>query len=70
MDLETPIPPDLEDYESFSPSFTLDVPSSNMQDQNTEERLREVEEVFKKYSERLAEKYRRKEGGKSRIGGG
>ncbi|GBE87672.1 Histone deacetylase phd1 [Sparassis crispa] len=49
--LGSPIPlesdiPDHDAFPLYAPSFTLDVPSGTMQDQNTEKYLSEVEECF------------------------
>lgn len=51
------ISPDLPEYELFAPSFTLDVPGGNMKDQNTEQKLLEIEVAFKGYAEELKKKY-------------
>lgn len=57
LDLEAEIPPSMDEYAQFAPSFTLDAPARNMQDQNTEEKLAEVEKVFAGYVAGLGEKY-------------
>lgn len=57
INVETEIPTEIDEYEVFKPSFTLDVPMGNMRDQNSEEKLLEVENAFKKYAEELSKKY-------------
>ncbi|KAJ7054460.1 hypothetical protein C8F01DRAFT_1324011 [Mycena amicta] len=49
LPLDTPIPSDEshEYFPEYAPSFVLDVPAGTMQDRNTDEYLRTVEEAFK-----------------------
>jgi hypothetical protein len=55
----TEVPSSLEsdDYGKFSPSFTLEVPAGHQRDQNTEDRLTDVERVFAGYVKVLQAKY-------------
>ena len=58
LPLSTDIPPDLDEYEQFGPSFALNVPGGNRVDDNTEARLAEVEVAFAGYAERLRQQYK------------
>ncbi|KDQ60311.1 hypothetical protein JAAARDRAFT_67871 [Jaapia argillacea MUCL 33604] len=55
LSLETDIP-DHSAFPLYAPSFTLDVPAGNMQDQNGEEYLVEVEGVFNRVVDLLSQR--------------
>ncbi|KAM0748508.1 Arginase/deacetylase [Meredithblackwellia eburnea MCA 4105] len=61
LPLTQPIPTSTESmeesFETFAPSFTLDVPAGEMRDRNTEETLQKVESAFEGYANELRRKY-------------
>ncbi|KAI5478406.1 hypothetical protein MNV49_005155 [Pseudohyphozyma bogoriensis] len=57
MDLDTSIPPNLDEYEVFKPSFSLDVPAGNMVDKNTDASMRGVEGAVGDSVAKLKERY-------------
>ena len=46
ISLDIEIPPSVDDYILYAPSFTLNVESGNRPDQNTEEKLELMEAAF------------------------
>lgn len=52
---DTPIP-DHAGFPLYAPSFTMEVPAGNMRDENTDDYLREVEDVYSQIILRLRER--------------
>ena len=52
LSLDTPIP-NHAGFTVYAPSFTLDVPPSNVRDENTEDYLTEVDAIFERVVEIL-----------------
>ncbi|TFK66344.1 histone deacetylase complex protein [Pluteus cervinus] len=55
LDLDTHIP-DHHSFPQYEPSFTLDIPSGNMQDLNTEADLQEIESCYHQVISRLRDR--------------
>lgn len=57
LDLNSSIPDSVKDYDSFAPSFTLDVEAGNRIDENSEVKLVEIENQFAIYIKELQKLY-------------